>query len=232
MNLDSTAGDSGSRVFSPRGVLSGVHWGRTDYRNVGREGHLFGPTFRAAYELPVWLYRAWIQDTINGVGSSGQPHDELKRRRLIETTDGDLPIVPSPTDVCNEDETNCTTPDPSWQHGILVGYGHHQGTVLARCSGATGAPVCNFAGITYDAGATARLTLGSPGVTGTRKVEAWCTARTALNVGDPAQDVLLISFTNADHQVGSTGTDWWYVIPDHVTTDTKTPIETTSLRPC
>ena len=232
MNLDSTTGDSGSGVFSPRGVLSGVHWGRTDYRNVDQAGNLFGPTFRAAYELPIWQYRAWIQDTVNGAGPSGQPHDELKRRRLIETTSGDLPIVPPPTDVCHEDEASCTTPDPGWQPGVLVGYSHHQGTVLARCSDATDAPACTFGGATYTASATARLPLGSTGVTGTRMVEAWCTARTALNVGDPAQDVLLVSFTNTDHKAGSTGTGWWYVIPDHVTTDTKTPIDTGSLRPC
>jgi hypothetical protein len=47
-------------------------------------------------------------------------------------------------------------------------------------------------------------------------VMAWCTARTALTVGDPPQDVVMVSFTNADQRDDAFATGWWYVAPDTI----------------
>jgi hypothetical protein len=162
--------------------------------------------------MPVWRYRTWVQDTVKGAGSSGTPHDELKRRRLTDSPGGELPLVPPAADVCNEDETGCTLPDPVWQPGSLVGAAQSQGMVVARCSDVAGAPACTFNRVSYAGGVSGRFALG-----GAREVMAWCTARVALNVGDPPQDVLMVSFTNTNQRNDAQATGWWYVSPDTVT---------------
>ena len=54
--------------FWPESIAGLAH-----YRHVNSSGNLFGDTFDLPYELPVWQYRSWILDTINGAGSSGSP---------------------------------------------------------------------------------------------------------------------------------------------------------------
>jgi hypothetical protein len=79
-------GDSGAGVYR-LGVLTGVHIARISYQHLNASGNLFGSPFMASWEQPVWSYRQWIHDTINGAGPSSTPppsNDELKRRRLTE----------------------------------------------------------------------------------------------------------------------------------------------------
>ncbi len=230
--VPTTGGDSGSGVFTFGGILSGTHVARSGYRHVNGSGRLFGEDFWAGYEQPVWRYRQWIMDTINGAGSSNQAHDELKRRRLNESPGGSLPMtMPPQVQVCDPGQPACSAPDPVWQAATLVGYSHQQGIVPAKCAQADG-NTCTFDGITYVGGATAQLRLGAVGVTGTRHVMTWCRSTTALNAGEPPVPVLEVSFSNDDDPQGPIGKGWWLVTPDHVTTDTTTPVDTTVFTTC
>jgi hypothetical protein len=112
-----------------------------------------------------------------------------------------------------------------------VGYSHNQGTVLAKCAGAEGNS-CTIDGVSYAGGVIAQLPLGAVGVTGTRRVVVWCRSTAALSAGAPPQQVLEVSFSNDDDPQGPAGMGWWYVIPDHVTTDTTTPVDTTVFATC
>jgi hypothetical protein len=229
-------GDAGSGTFSRNNaVLLGVHAWRADYRYTNESGNLVGDVFIAAYDQPVWQYRDWIQQVISGEGTSGSApsHDELRRRRLMDRTmDGNLPMtMPPQGDMCDPGQSPCTTPDSTWQAATLVGYSQNQGTVLSRCAQADG-NTCTFDGVNYVGGATARLPLGAVGVTGARQVMVWCKSSTALNVGDPPQPVLEVSFTNGDDPQGPVGMGWWLVSPDHVTTDTTTPVDPTAFVAC
>jgi hypothetical protein len=232
IGVRSGRGDSGSGVFTFGGFLSGTHVARSGYRYVNGSGNLYGEEFWAGLEQPVWRYRQWIMDTISGAGSSNPPHDELKRRRLTEGEGGSLPLtMPPQVDICDPGRPSCSTPDPVWQSAILVGYSQNQGTVLARCVQGDG-NACTFDGVGYAGGSTARLPLGAVGVTGTRRVMVWCRSSTALNVGDPPQPVLEVSFSNDDDPQGPVGMGWWYVAARHVTTDTTTPVDTTVFTTC
>jgi hypothetical protein len=235
VNVSRSAGDSGSGVFSPRGVLAAVHWERLNYQDANHTGALRGRLFQAAFEYPVWQYLAWIHDTINGAGSSGPPRDESTRRRLTETTDGDLPMStpPQPAVECDEDQ-ECAT--PVWARAVLMGAGNYRGTALMRCAVA-GANTCSFGGAGHPAGASARLPLGSsasPAAPGAREVVAWCQTTTAFpDQGSPAQPVLRVSFTNADPSDSPLGYGWWDVTPDQLGTGAgQTVLDTGALSPC
>jgi hypothetical protein len=212
------AGDSGGGIYSG-GTLVGVHCCRGGYRFANESGTPSGREFRASYEQPVWQHRDWILMTISGEGTSGDPHDELKRRRLGDDgTVGDPPItVPPQGDACDPGP-KCTAPDPAWATATLLGASTTQGTVLARCvSNDTG---CSFDGVSYVDGTSARLQLGSVGTTGTRTTMVWCRTSDALNVGEPQVPVLRVSFTNVDaggHGELPIGEGWWDVPPSTVT---------------
>jgi hypothetical protein len=235
IDIATEEGDSGAAVLSADGVLLGIHdWGG-GYQYVNTSGNFVGALFRLAYEQPVWTYRTWIQRIVSGEGTSGPSpsHDELKRRRLLDRQwEGDLPMtMPPQADVCDPGQPQCNIPDPVWQAATLTGYSHNQGTVPARCATADG-NACTFDGVPYVGGATARLPLGAVGVTGTRRVMVWCRTTAALNVGDPPQPVLELSFSNDDDPQGPVGMGWWLVSPDHVTTGTNTPVDTTVFATC
>ncbi|HEY6798098.1 MAG TPA: trypsin-like serine protease, partial [Kineosporiaceae bacterium] len=71
IGLETDLFDVGSGIFGPGGILTGVNTTGGQYRHVNETGNLYGQPVRAGYEQPVWAYRQWILDTINGAGSSG-----------------------------------------------------------------------------------------------------------------------------------------------------------------
>ena len=207
-------GDGGSGVFSPRGVLAGIHVGIMPYFDVDGSGSLLQPEFRAAMELPVWQYRQWILDTINGAGSStpDPDHDELRRRRLDETEGGDLPMTAPPqVDVCDEGDSNCSLPDPVWRAATLTALSGRDGVVSVACAGGEGNS-CSFDGSLFAAGVAGRVKVGSG-----RQVMVWCKTTAVLTVGSRPQPALRVSFTNAEHDEGPIGHGWWDVSPGQVT---------------
>ena len=136
LDLATDWGDSGGGVFSLRGVLAGIHEGRMPYFDVNGSGNFVQPEFRVAIEHPVWQYRQWILDTINGAGSSNPDpdHDELRRRRLDDTEDGDLPMTAPPQlDVCDDGDPTCSLPDPVWRAATLTAPSGGDGLVAAAC---------------------------------------------------------------------------------------------------
>ena len=214
LDLDTDEGDSGSGVFSPRGVLAGIHNGKTPYLHVDGSGKLGKAPFWTAVEMPVWQYRQWILDTINGVGSSNPDpdHDELRRRRLDDTEGGDLPMTAPPQpDVCDEGDSNCSLPDPVWRAATLTALSGRDGVVSVACAGGEGNS-CSFDGSLFAAGVAGRVKVGSG-----RQVMVWCKTTEALTVGSRPQSVLRVSFTNAEHDEGPIGHGWWDVSPGQVT---------------
>jgi hypothetical protein len=238
-------GDSGSGVFSPRGVLAGVYWGRASYRDANSSGHLSGVSYTAPYDQPVWLYRQWILDTISGAGPStrrSSPADgEPLQRRLDEDPGGGLPMTPPPqTDLCDEGDEGqvCSgaMPDPVWARGVLLGSGNYRGTALGRCATAAGNR-CSFDGVAVAAGASYRMRLGpssAPDAPGTRQVMAWCTTTAPFPDPDsPAQPVVRVSLTNADPRASPIGYGWWDVTPGQVGTGTgQTLVDAGQLASC
>lgn len=230
--------DLGSGVFAPGGILIGVDSFNVRYRHVNATGNLFGDPVPASYDQPVWAYRQWILDTINGAGSSGGGGNPggPPRRRLPETAPaGDLPMtLPPQTRSCTPAAASCLVSDPGWRQGVILGAGNHRGTALARCA-ATDA--CSFDGTPYPAGARARMRLGSasaPDAPGTRQVMVWCKTTTAFpDPTSPTQPVLRVSFTNAEPDGTLLGYGWWDVTPDQIGTGTdKAPLDTGGLAPC
>jgi Trypsin len=67
------AGDSGGGVFLPDGTLIGVHSAIMTYRHPNGTNAFYGPVYELPYEQPVWQYRTWIQQIINGEGTSSPP---------------------------------------------------------------------------------------------------------------------------------------------------------------
>ena len=212
----------------PRGVLAGLHIGEGSYLDVDSSGNFVQPEFRAAMELPVWQYRQWILDTINGAGSSNPDpdDDELRRRRLDETEDGDLPMTAPPQpDVCDDGDPNCSLPDPVWRAATLTAPGGGDGLVAATCPSGDGNS-CSFNGSLYAPGAPGRVKVGSG-----RQVMVWCKTTDALTVGATPQSVLRVSFTNAEHDEGPIGHGWWDVSPGQVTV-ANGPVDTAPFATC
>lgn len=211
-------GDSGSGIFSPLNVLAGIFWGRTSYRRPDSSARTIGnPMWRPEYDQPVWQYRQWILDTISGTGSSGEPHDELRRRRLNEdqVTEDDLPMTLPP---------KSTSPDPTWLLATLTGPGTMQGLVQATCANVTDNS-CSFDGTLYNK-APGQVRVGSG-----REVMVWCKTTDALTVGGSPQQVLQVSFTNAERREAPIGMGWWHVNPSQVTTG-KSPVAPNALATC
>ena len=228
LDLVTERGDSGSGVFSLRGVLAGIHAGRMPYFDVDGSGNFVQPRFRVSMELPVWQYRQWILDTINGAGSSNPDpdDDELRRRRLDETEDGDLPMTAPPQpDVCDDGDSNCSLPDPVWRAATLTAPGGGDGLVAAACPSGDGNS-CSFNGSLYAPGAPGRVKVGSG-----RQVMVWCKSTDALTVGSGPQLVLRVSFTNAEHDEGPIGHGWWDVSPGQVTVGNG-PVDTAPFATC
>ena len=200
-------------MFSPRGVLAGVHWGRADYRHVNSSGNLFGNTFDLPYELPVWQYRSWILDIVNGASSSAPPDDgpdEPPGRRLEETAGGGLPMtLPPQPDVC-DDGARCASPDPTWKLANLV-----QGTVPATCADVSERD-CTFGSVTFAREVPGRLDTGDSGV---REVMVWCRADPPRQPGAVNDPVLRVSFTNAERREVPVGQGWWDVPPQYLVVD-------------
>ena len=214
LDIHTHHGDGGSGVFSPRGVLAGIHIGEGPYSDVNGSGNFVQPGFRAAVELPVWQYRQWILDTINGAGPSDPDpdHDELRRRRLDETEGGDLPMTAPPQpDVCDEGDSNCSLPDPVWRAATLTALSGRDGVVSVACAGGEGNS-CSFDGSLFAAGVAGRVKVGSG-----RQVMVWCKTTAVLTVGSRPQPALRVSFTNAEHDEGPIGHGWWDVSPGQVT---------------
>jgi hypothetical protein len=137
-----------------------------------------------------------------------------------------------PHNTCNAGQ-QCTF--PTWEQALLEAP-TTTGTVLARCADAPDNN-CSFNDITYPAGTSEQLKLADgctvSGCTNTtREVLAWCKTTGALNVGDPPQPLLRVSFTNAKSRDIPLGYGWWDVIPDTVTNGQSSPVNTTSLATC
>jgi hypothetical protein len=221
LNVRTESGDSGSGVFA-NGVLAGIHVMFGRYRATDAAGRLREPGFLSAFEQPVWPYRDWIRSVIDGEGTSGPKptNDELRRRRLADAGDGDLPMsLPPQMEMCEPGQTSCTAPAPTWAPGSLLGSGNNRGTVQAVCAAAAGND-CSFKGTAYAGGAIARLQLGpskAPG-TGPRQVMVWCKTSSAFSQGGPLYPALRVSFTNADQDEVPIGMGWWDVMTDQVGT--------------
>ncbi len=82
-------GDSGGGLFNETGKLIGINWGGAPYHYLNSWGELdLSQIVTTGYEQPVYEYAAWIKRIIRGEGSSGskQTHDELRRRRLLDSS--------------------------------------------------------------------------------------------------------------------------------------------------
>jgi Trypsin len=204
------AGDSGGGVYSG-GTLIGVHCCRGGYRYANESGAPSGREFKVTYDQPVWQHRDWILKTISGEGTSGDPHDELKRRRLEDDeTVGDTPMTLPPQGNACDPGPSCTTPDPVWSVATLAGV---QGAVAVGCA-ADSPGDCAFGESTYAVGTSTTLALGTRGGTGAREVLVWCVAQ---QVGSAAPK-FTISFTNADAPGQPLGRGWWLTTQDFLTT--------------
>ncbi|HEY6794607.1 MAG TPA: trypsin-like serine protease [Kineosporiaceae bacterium] len=240
LNLVTQSGDSGSGVFGADGSLIGVHSGAGSYQHVNGTGNFYGPAYVLPYELPVWVFRRWIQRVISGEGSSSSapPSGGSPRRRLDDVggARGDLPMTsPPPTSVCLPGMRSCTS--PIGEPGVLLGAGNYRGTALARC-GSVGSSGCSFKGTVYAGGASARMSLGpatAPLAPGTREVQVWCATTTPFpEATSPARSVVRVSFTNAEHSTVQIGYGWWDVTPDQLgasPTD-QSPLDTSRLAHC
>ena len=228
LNLPTGRGDSGGGAFSPREVLAGVHVGNADYRHANGSGNLIPPYYRTSYQQPVWQYRQWILDVINGAGTSmpDPDHDELRRRRLDENLGGDLPMsAPPQPDVCDEGASTCGLPDPVWLAATLTAPSAGDGLVAATCPSG-GGNSCSFNGSVYATGTPGQVKVGSG-----RQVMVWCKTTDALAVGAAPQQVLRVSFTNAEPDQGPTGRGWWDVDPGQVTA-ADGPVDTARFATC
>jgi hypothetical protein len=231
-------GDVGGGIFTPGGFLTGVDSFSAVYQNANATGNFYGPVVSASYEQPIWSYRQWILDTINGAGSSGGTSAGPPRRHLSDATPtGNLPMtLPPHTNLCSAATGSCIPSDPGWKQGTLLGAGNYRGTALARCATAA-TNDCSFNGTTYAAGASARMPLGrasAPSAPGTRQVMVWCKTTTAFpDPTSPTQPVLRVSFTNADPNESPTGYGWWDVTPDQVGAGSgQARLDTGPLGPC
>lgn len=238
LDLFTQEGDSGAGAFGTDGSLVGVHSAMARYRHVNGTGRLRGTGFPAAYDQPVWPEADWIRRIINGEGSSSSPPAEQPpRRQLAELPAGNLPMTQPPqSQVCDPGDQTCRHPAPNWLSGTLAGGGTYRGTALARCAAADDNS-CSFNGTSYSAGAQARLPLGptsAPEALGRREVIAWCTTRTPFPGADsPDQQVLRVSFTNADDDDTPVGYGWWDLTPDQVTDPTTDrPADPSGLNAC
>jgi hypothetical protein len=231
LDLVPSPGDSGSGIFVDRGTLTGVHTGVAHYLHVNGSGNLVPPVLRASFEQPVWQYRQWIIDTINGAGTSGSTpdpgDDEPRRRRLADAIDGDLPMTLPPQPVSCDEDAQCGS--PTWVQATLLGAGNYRGIAQALCATAEGNS-CSFNGVAYAAGDAARMALGpssAPSALGTRQVMIWCRATPASS----ARQLVRVSFTNADPHPSPLGYGWWDVTSDQVGTG-QTRLNTAALDPC
>jgi hypothetical protein len=59
----------------------------------------------------------------------------------------------------------------------------------------------------------------------------WCKTTASLTPGDPTQQVLRISFTNADPQESPLGYGWWDITPDQAGTG-NTPLDPSHFTTC
>ena len=228
LNFVAWNGDSGGGLFAPRGVLAGVQSLDADYRHANGSGNLIPPYYRVNYAQPVWQYRQWILDVINGAGSSmpDPDHDELRRRRLDDGPGGGLPMaVPPQPDVCDEGASTCSLPDPVWLAATLTAASAGDGLVAATCPSG-GGNSCSFNGSVYATGTPGQVKVGSG-----RQVMVWCKSTDSLAVGGAPQQVLRVSFTNAEPDQGPTGRGWWDVDPGRVVS-ADGPVDTARFATC
>ncbi|HEY6798258.1 MAG TPA: trypsin-like serine protease [Kineosporiaceae bacterium] len=240
IGLETDPLDVGSGIFGPGGILTGVNTTAAEYRHVNETGNLYGQPVRASYEQPVWAYRQWILDTINGAGSSGGSPAPPPRRRLTGApATGNLPMTPPPQTRLCPTTGACDAPDPGWKPAFLLGAGNYRGTALARCATAA-ANTCTFGDVPTAPGAAARLLLGpasAPTAPATRQVMVWCKTTTPFpDSSSPVRPVLRVSLTNADPHEVQPGYGWWDITPDQVgpapSVTGQTPLDTTTLPAC
>jgi hypothetical protein len=231
-------GDSGAGVFTRFGVLAGVHWGDADYQHVNGSGNLYGDYYHAAYEQPLYPYRNWIRSVLGGERPPQPPpaRDDADRRRLSDKATSGLPMTPPPPATTCDPGPQCPSSTPAWTRGILLGAGNYRGTALARCATAA-SNACAFNQVTYATGASARMPLGpssAPTAMGTRQVMVWCKSTAPFpDATSPAQQVLRVSFTNADSSESPLGNGWWDVTAGQVGTGAdQTLLDTSPLASC
>ncbi|HEY6795926.1 MAG TPA: trypsin-like serine protease [Kineosporiaceae bacterium] len=238
--VDTQRGDAGGGLISRDGRLFGIHTLTGSYYRTNETGNFRGDELTAGYEQPVWRYRQWVLDTINGAGPSNPPPDAggPPRRRLGGERVGGRPpmTLPPQSGPCAAVTAPCAGRGPGWKLGVLLGAGNYRGTALVRCA-SSGSEACSFQGVAPAAGVSARLGLGpvsAPLSPGTRQVMVWCRTTTAFpDAGSPARPVLRVSFTNADPADTPAGYGWWDVTPDQVGTGTgQTPLDPGPLQPC
>jgi hypothetical protein len=240
-NLLLDDGDSGGGTFSPWKVLTGVHVATLTFHV---QSHTANQTFTIALEQPVWRYRSWILSVIGAPPPRESPPREspvagaAPGRQLLDATAGDTlhMTLPPQTDHCDPGMPSCTVAEPVWLQGVLLGAGNYRGTALARCASAD-TRSCSFDGAAYGTGASARIPLGpssAPDTAGTRRVMIWCKTSVAFpDANSPAQQVLRVSFTNADPAESPLGYGWWDVSPGQVGTGAgQTPVDSSPLAAC
>jgi Trypsin len=251
MNSQLDRGDSGGGTFAPWNVLTGIHVADLTRRTRTQHGTNYSLT--ATLDQPLWLYRNWILSVTTGPPPggatppsgnppSGNPTPTGPQRQLLDattgsgaTTDGILQMtLPPQTDHCDPGMPSCTVTNPVWARGRLLGAGNYRGTALARCASA-GTNSCSFDGAAYGNGASARMRLGplsAPGSPGTREVMIWCRSSVAFpDANSPVQQVLRVSFTNADPRDAALAYGWWDVTPDQVDSG-QGPVDAGTLATC
>jgi hypothetical protein len=208
LNLDAGPGDSGGGVFDRTNTtLLGVHVGTATYIFPNASGNLAGRTFSASYQMPLWALRSWIQQTIDGTGSTPpDPHDELKRRRLSDTPAGHLPMTQPPQ----------TDPVPEAPIGTLTAGSDTPGKVTVTCRGDGQGNGCSVDSTSVDVGNSTPFPIGSP-----RQVAAWCWP---AGTGSGGHGTVRVSFTNRENADTSNPVafGWWDVDASQITF-TQTP---------
>jgi hypothetical protein len=203
-NIRVEPGDSGGGLFDHSDSLIGVGSGGFPYQIVGASGQPIGRTYLVAFLQPVWKYLTWIRQVLNGEGSSSPPKDELKRRRLSDTTTTDPVMSPAPQVTVCENGLQCDSADQYWQTGKIGG------AVLAHCANSD----CWVATIKYPQDTSPNLKLA-----GSRHVIAWCTSRITYHTGEPLQQAVRVSFLNDDNPQASPDYGWWDVSPTAFSAD-------------
>lgn len=232
----SRGGDSGGGLLRG-GIATAMHWGHGTYRRPNETGTLSGPKFDVSYEIPLWPYAQWIRSVINGEGSSTPnppPHDELKRRKLIEGDNTSGQAVMTGPVACPGDGT--CNPAPVTPSATLVAFSTHQGSVMAGCAGSDTGDSCSFDSISHPKNSRPVLQLAPPpktGIdakTGRRKITVWCKHTGSLTVGAPPGDLVRFSFTNTDDAEATPAYGWWDVSPKQVESSPDTFLSGSDLK--
>jgi hypothetical protein len=219
-------GDSGSGMYTGAGILTGVHAMVSVFPARNASGTPSGAAFRVSWEEPVWQFRQWIQDTINGAASSSsgtQPKDEL--RKLLEESDGvsGTPEMtnPPPSLECTDGDPSCT--EPATAAGTLTG--SVTAGVPAGCADVPSNSCTLGNDVSFLPGDPVQMNVPAG-----LRADVWCTTTAVFTPGSPAQPAVEFSFTNTD-PAQPPGYGWWVTSPASIQT-TAGPLDPAILSAC